>query len=91
MYAILEHYQDASMFYKTNKKNTSPYCLTYNWGCLIMILPKEIHCIILSYFIFLFLPSVIIYYIILSGSAAQRGLWPHVALQPSTGYGLLVT
>jgi hypothetical protein len=27
--------------------------------------------------------------IIFSGSAAQRGLWPPVALQPSTGYGLL--
>jgi hypothetical protein len=24
------------------------------------------------------------------GSAAQRGLWPPVALQPSAGYGLLV-
>jgi hypothetical protein len=23
------------------------------------------------------------------GSAAQRGLWPPVALQPSAGYGLL--
>jgi hypothetical protein len=27
--------------------------------------------------------------IIFSGSAAQRGLWPAVALQPSAGYGLL--
>jgi hypothetical protein len=27
---------------------------------------------------------------IFSGSAAQRGLWPPVALQPSAGYGLLV-
>jgi hypothetical protein len=26
---------------------------------------------------------------IISGSAAQRGLWPPVALQPSAGYGLL--
>jgi hypothetical protein len=25
------------------------------------------------------------------GSAAQRGLWPPVALQPSAGYGLLVS
>jgi hypothetical protein len=25
------------------------------------------------------------------GSAAQRGLWPPVALQPSAGYGLHVT
>jgi hypothetical protein len=30
-----------------------------------------------------------IIYIIFSGSAAQRGLWPAVALQPSAGYGLL--
>jgi hypothetical protein len=75
-YAILEHRQDASLFYKTNKKNTTPYYLTYNWGCIIMILPKEIHCIILSCFIFLSLPSVVIYFIIFSGSAAQRGLWP---------------
>jgi hypothetical protein len=30
-----------------------------------------------------------IIYIIFSGSAAQCGLWPPVALQPSTGYGLL--
>jgi hypothetical protein len=28
--------------------------------------------------------------IISSGSAAQRGLWHPVALQPSAGYGLLV-
>jgi hypothetical protein len=28
-------------------------------------------------------------FIIISGSAAQRGLWPPVALQPSAGYGLL--
>jgi hypothetical protein len=28
--------------------------------------------------------------IIFSGSAAQRRLWPPVALQPSAGYGLLV-
>jgi hypothetical protein len=27
--------------------------------------------------------------IISSGSAAQRGLWPPLALQPSAGYGLL--
>jgi hypothetical protein len=32
----------------------------------------------------------ILLFIIFSGSAAQRGLWPPVALQPSTGYGLLV-
>jgi hypothetical protein len=30
-------------------------------------------------------------FIIISGSAAQRGLWPPVALQPSAGYGLLVS
>jgi hypothetical protein len=29
-------------------------------------------------------------FIIFSGSAAQRRLWPPVALQPSAGYGLLV-
>jgi hypothetical protein len=28
-------------------------------------------------------------FIIISGSEAQRGLWPPVALQPSAGYGLL--
>jgi hypothetical protein len=34
---------------------------------------------------------IIIYlFTIFSGSAAQRGLWPPVALQPSAGYGLLV-
>jgi hypothetical protein len=31
------------------------------------------------------------YLFIFSGCAAQRGLWPPVALQPSAGYGLLVT
>jgi hypothetical protein len=29
------------------------------------------------------------FFIIFSDSAAQRGLWPPVALQPSAGYGLL--
>jgi hypothetical protein len=29
--------------------------------------------------------------IIFSGPAAQRGLWPPVVLQPSAGYGLLVS
>jgi hypothetical protein len=32
-----------------------------------------------------------IFIIIFSGSAAQRGLWPPVALQPTAGYGLFVT
>jgi hypothetical protein len=36
------------------------------------------------------LMMIIIIYIIFSGTAAQRGLWPPVALQPSAGYGLLV-
>jgi hypothetical protein len=31
----------------------------------------------------------IIIIIIISDTAAQRGLWPPVALQPSAGYGLL--
>jgi hypothetical protein len=30
------------------------------------------------------------FYFIFSGSAAQHGLWPPVALQPSVGYGLLI-
>jgi hypothetical protein len=30
-------------------------------------------------------------FIIFSGSAAQRGLWPPVALQPSAGYGYYFT
>jgi hypothetical protein len=30
-------------------------------------------------------------FVIFSGSAAQRGLWPPVALQPSVGYGLIFT
>jgi hypothetical protein len=34
--------------------------------------------------------TVLFIIIIFSGSAAQRGLWPPVALQPSAGYGLLV-
>jgi hypothetical protein len=32
---------------------------------------------------------IIIIIIIFPGSAAQRGLWPPVAVQPSAGYGLL--
>jgi hypothetical protein len=31
------------------------------------------------------------YFIIFSGSATQRGLWPPVALQPSAGHGFLVS
>jgi hypothetical protein len=33
---------------------------------------------------------ILLLFIIFFGSAAQRGLWPPVALQPSAGYGLLV-
>jgi hypothetical protein len=33
--------------------------------------------------------KIIFILFIFSGSAAQRGLWLPVALQPSTGYGLL--
>jgi hypothetical protein len=37
-----------------------------------------------------FAKRFIMIYFIISGSAAQRRLWPPVALQPSAGYGLLV-
>jgi hypothetical protein len=33
--------------------------------------------------------NYLFYFIIFSGSTAQCGLWPPVALQPSVGYGLL--
>jgi hypothetical protein len=33
--------------------------------------------------------ELLVFIIIFSGSAAQCGLWPPVALQPSAGYGLL--
>jgi hypothetical protein len=35
-------------------------------------------------------PYILLFIIIFSDSAAQRGLWPPVALQPSAGYGLIV-
>jgi hypothetical protein len=33
--------------------------------------------------------KIVLFIITFSGSAAQRGLWPPVALQPSAGCGLL--
>jgi hypothetical protein len=35
------------------------------------------------------LSRIVIYLFTFSSSAAQRGLWAPVALQPSAGYGLL--
>jgi hypothetical protein len=82
------------IFYGTSCFTLNCWCMVSNndfwkteicWRCNVLIIKLytgNVHLVNYN--------KIIILFIIISGSAAQRGLWPAVALQPSAGYGLLV-
>jgi hypothetical protein len=67
----------------TNNNNSFLQAMQINWLFTTLLRPTASSSFVMKS------PGGI-YYFIFSGSAAQRGLWPPVALQPSADYRLLV-